>query len=257
MSCRINTVEYATTAADGSAIYIRAIVDCDTAADLPAVNAFAPKQLLIGSRAHDIDQNAWYTMQSDGTWVLQQAGTAAYTKAEIDAMIAAINAADAAQQQEIDYSINTGSKNKLHTLRASGTSATGLTYTLNSDGTYTLGGTTSSNANISALCTLADLPADWIGKNVTLTGAVDASIRLSVYNGSTQTAYTDTGSGTEFELTAEMISNPYTVRLLVNSGTDCTGKILRPMIRLSDVTDGSFEPYAPTNRELYLMIQAL
>ena len=44
---------------------------------------------MIGSRAHDIDQNAWYEMQSSGTWVLQDAGSAAYTKAEVDTMMAA------------------------------------------------------------------------------------------------------------------------------------------------------------------------
>lgn len=84
---RIRNVEYSTTAADGSAIYIRAIIDCDTSADLPAINAFAPKVLLIGSRAHDIAQNAWYEMQSGGAWVLQDAGTAAYTKQEVDTLI--------------------------------------------------------------------------------------------------------------------------------------------------------------------------
>lgn len=86
---RIRSVEYSNTSSDGSVIYIRAVIDCDSASDLPAVNAFAPKQLLIGSRAHDIDQNAWYEMQSSGTWVLQDAGTAAYTKAEVDSLIAA------------------------------------------------------------------------------------------------------------------------------------------------------------------------
>lgn len=257
MSARIDNVLFAQTSADGSTRYEVAHIQCDTAADLPGVNDFPNITLIQGSEAHDIDQNANYMMKSDGTWILQQAGQAAYTKSEIDTMIAAINATDAGQQAEIDYSINTGSKNKLHTLRASGTSATGLTYTLNSNGTYTLGGTTTSNANISALCTLADLPAEFVGKKVILSGAVDTNIRLSVYNGNTQTAYTDTGSGAEFEVTDEMLSNPYTVRLLVNSGTDCTGKVIKPMIRISDITDGGYQPYAPSNRELYEMILAL
>lgn len=233
--------------------------ECDTIADLPAPTVYDSQNILLGEgcEAHIIDTNAMLMMQSDGTWSLQQAGSAAYTKTEVDTMIDTINEAYTAQQKEIDYSINTGSKNKLKTLRASGTSATGLTYTLNSNGTYSLGGTTTSNANISALCTLADLPSEFVGKKVILTGAVDTAIRLSVYNGSTQTAYTDTGTGAEFEVTAEMLSNPYTVRLLVNSGTDCTGKVIKPMIRLADITDGSFQPYAPTNRELYEMILAL
>lgn len=233
--------------------------ECDTIADLPAPTVYDSQNILLGQgcEAHIIDTNSMMMMKSDGTWTLQQAGSASYTKAEIDTMIDTINSTDAAQQTEIDYSINTGSKNKLHTLRASGTSATGLTYTLNSDGTYTLGGTTTADANISALCTLADLPSDFIGKNAILTGAIDNNIRLAVYNGNVQSPYIDAGNGVEFEITAEMLSNPYTVRLLVRNGTDCTGEVIKPMIRMSTITDGSFQPYAPTNRELYEMILSL
>lgn len=87
MSKRIRETLYAQTASDGSTIYVVANIDCDTAADLPAVNAFAGLTLLMGSRAHDIDQNAWYEMQDGGTWVLQDAGTAGYTKAEVDTLL--------------------------------------------------------------------------------------------------------------------------------------------------------------------------
>lgn len=88
MSNRIRETLYAQTANDGSTIYVVANIDCDTAADLPAVNAFTGLTLLMGSRAHDIDQNAWYEMQDGGTWILQDAGTAAYTKAEVDTLLA-------------------------------------------------------------------------------------------------------------------------------------------------------------------------
>lgn len=92
MSSRIRETLYAKTANDGSTVNIVANIDCDTAADLPAVNHFAGLTLLMGSEAHDISQNGKYKMQSDGTWVLQQVGTANYyTKQEIDAMIQALN----------------------------------------------------------------------------------------------------------------------------------------------------------------------
>lgn len=239
------------------------IVKCkfiaDSASDLPAYNAYVTETnelLSMGSEADTVNDGAQYKLNSSGSWILTQPGQAAYTKAEIDLMIDAINQLNADQQAQINYSINTGSKNKLKTLRASGTSATGLIYTLNSNGTYTLGGTTTADANITAICTLADLPAEFVGKNVILSGAVDASIRLCVYNGNVQTTYIDTGAGTEFEVSAEMISNPYTVRLLVRSGTDCSGKILKPMVRLASITDSSFYPYAPTNREIYEILNA-
>lgn len=89
MSNRIRSVEWSKTAADGSTLYTVAHIDCDTAADLPAINAYTGITLLMGSTAKDISQNADYEMQSSGTWVLQQAGTAAYTKAETDALLSA------------------------------------------------------------------------------------------------------------------------------------------------------------------------
>lgn len=163
----------------------------------------------------------------------------------------------AALDEEIAAIADAGAKNVLKTLRASGSSATGLTYTLNSNGTYTLGGTTTSNANISSVCTLADIPESYVGKTVKLTGAYSTDIRLSVYNGNTQTEYTDNGDGVEFTVTSAMRSTPYTIRLLVNSGTDCSGKVIKPMLRLASIKSDTFTPYAPTNRELYEMILAL
>lgn len=69
--------------------YIVIDIECDTDADLPAVNYFDDAECVIGqsSTAHVIDTNAKYQMKSSGVWVLQTAGTAAYTKAEVDAMI--------------------------------------------------------------------------------------------------------------------------------------------------------------------------
>lgn len=89
MASRIKETLYAQTASDGSTIYVVAVIDCDTVSDLPGINDFSGLTLLVGSRAHDIDQNAWYEMQSSGTWVLQDAGTAGYTKAEVDTLLAA------------------------------------------------------------------------------------------------------------------------------------------------------------------------
>lgn len=91
MSSRIREIISLKTAQDGSTKYAVAKIDCDTAADLPAVNHFSGITLLMGSSSHDISQNADYEMQSDGTWVLQQAGTATYTKQEIDEMIQELN----------------------------------------------------------------------------------------------------------------------------------------------------------------------
>lgn len=63
----------------------------DSAADLPAISDYTSGgiQITTGSTFHSVADGAEYEMQSDGTWVLSQAGTAAYTKSEIDTMMQA------------------------------------------------------------------------------------------------------------------------------------------------------------------------
>ena len=66
-------------------------LECDSAADLPAPDYFASSaeaMISMGSDAHTISENAKYMLNSSGSWVLQEAGTAAYTKAEVDALLA-------------------------------------------------------------------------------------------------------------------------------------------------------------------------
>lgn len=75
----------------GGVITRLCVIECDTVSDLPAMSQ-SGWSFMLGSKAHDISTNAWYSMKSDGTWVLQEPGTAAYTKAEVDAIIAALDA---------------------------------------------------------------------------------------------------------------------------------------------------------------------
>lgn len=62
------------------------VIQVDTASDLPALNQ-TDWVFEIGSLAYVIDTASKYKIKSDGTWVLQEAGTAGYTKAEIDQLI--------------------------------------------------------------------------------------------------------------------------------------------------------------------------
>lgn len=57
----------------------------DTESDLPAREQ-TDYIIDLGSTAHVVDTNSEYAIKSNGTWVLQYEGTAAYTKAEIDEM---------------------------------------------------------------------------------------------------------------------------------------------------------------------------
>lgn len=61
--------------------------ECDTSNDLPNISQ-TNYTIQMGSYAHSIQNNGVYAMQSDGTWVLQNAdGTAGYTQAEVDQLI--------------------------------------------------------------------------------------------------------------------------------------------------------------------------
>lgn len=66
----------------------------DSSADLPAISDYTTSgiQITTGSTFHSVADGADYEMKSDGTWVLSQAGEATYTKSEIDAMIASVDA---------------------------------------------------------------------------------------------------------------------------------------------------------------------
>jgi len=63
----------------------------DSAADLPEISTYQSGgiQITTGSTFHSVADGADYEMQSSGAWILSRAGTAAYTKAEIDAMMQA------------------------------------------------------------------------------------------------------------------------------------------------------------------------
>lgn len=66
----------------------------DSAADLPAISDYTPGgiQITTGSTFHSIADGSDYEMQSNGTWILSQAGQATYTKSEIDSLIASVDA---------------------------------------------------------------------------------------------------------------------------------------------------------------------
>lgn len=74
----------------GDTLYTLAKFEVDTASNLPT--STNDSKISIGSEAHVIDTNSKYCMGANDTWVLQEAGTASYTKAEVDAIIQSLDA---------------------------------------------------------------------------------------------------------------------------------------------------------------------
>lgn len=65
---------------------------CDTYADIPTATEFQQSTgciISMGSEAHIIFDNSDYELQSSGSWTLSQAGSASYTKAEVDQLLSA------------------------------------------------------------------------------------------------------------------------------------------------------------------------
>ena len=162
-------------------------------------------------------------------------GTLASVKTQVDSLVASKN--------EIG-------KNLLKTLHVS-TVDNDVQIELMQDGSYKLNGTASTGFSLKGTATFADVPTSLIGQTVTLTGGVSASVSLRVYSSTSGTSklYEDTGSGVEITVTAEMISNPYDIRIYIANTTVCNNVVVKPMLRAAGTA--TFKSYDPTLRELY------
>lgn len=266
---------------------VRGVLEVDTLTDLPTMDGITGYRLTIGTIAHIIDTAAVYKMDSSGSWHVQEQGTDFYTKSEIDTMMAA--KADAAttytktetdnllaakqdnltadqlaavnsgiNSENLQILIDNGQKNLLSYRRPDNT-LNGVMFSNNPDGSISLSGVASAGFARQGTCLLSDLPVSMVGKVMRLTGTYNSSIRLRIYEDavSTTALYTDNGSGVNFILTNEMITNPYQVRISIANGTDCNGVVLYPMIRIASLPGDNYQPYAPTNKQLYDMILAI
>lgn len=153
---------------------------------------------------------------------------------------------DNQQQEEINYSINTGAKNQLPNTGESKTH-NGITFTKNADGTVTVNGTATgeafytvaNNLKLSGRLKLTGCPA----------GGEANKYILAVKNntsGEWLTPY-DVGDGEvyDFDETAE-----YEVRFIIRSGQTLDNAIIKPMIRDNAITDDTYVPYGQNNADL-------
>ena len=75
MACSILEITYSKFISDADGNLIRAVLLCDTAAELPGINDFSGYTIIQGSTCHVIADNQEYMMQSDGTWSLYGSGS--------------------------------------------------------------------------------------------------------------------------------------------------------------------------------------
>lgn len=247
-------------------------IEADNQSSLPAADQSATAGFIIvrGSVAKDVSTGDEYIMNSSGTWIQQPSGVqldlSGYaTQQDLTDGLAdkvdttTYTAGQAAQDAEISYSINTGAKNLL-LYNGYGSGATnGVTYTINTDGTITVNGTPQGTApsyteiklngnsvNISRFCDghhiLSGCPA----------GGSDTSYRMYA----ARSTYSRFDYGDGVLLTETALSDVRLVIYIAN-GYTANNIIFKPMVRRADIADAAYQPYAPTNRELYEMILAL
>ena len=143
---------------------------------------------------------------------------------------------------------NDGVKNLL-ILNPPSTSSGGVTLAVNSDGTITTTGSTTSTYAAFILNNNVVLPAgDYILSGCP-SGGGDATYRIDISG----TQSYDTGSGVQFTSTGAAI----TVRIRIGANIDVNNFVWKPMIRKADIANGDFVSYAPNNHELWEMIKAL
>lgn len=166
------------------------------------------------------------------------------------------------QETEIGVVANAGAKNLLKITTTSQT-IRGVTFTVNDDQTVTVNGTNDgtgassfvivSNAQAitipDGIYTLSGCPASGAG-NVE---SAPFDLRWWMYS-SKKSAY-DIGNGASIEKSGNTTNS--NIAIVIRTGQTANNLVFKPMIRPAEITDDTFVPYAPTNRELYEMILAL
>ena len=141
----------------------------------------------------------------------------------------------------------------------SGGTISGVTFTINADGSISTSGTATDGVELEINDANARTLKFASGEKFILTGCPSggssSTYRLRVgkfYNGTRYGTYTyDSGSGATFDPSAsapaEVLSSgecDMTARLIVYNGTNMSGLTFKPMLRKSTETDATFAPYS-------------
>lgn len=270
---------------------------CDTPADLPSTISDIGYGTTIGygSRADIISDSSKY-IWNGSQWVRQTTGgggggassadqvsydntdsglTATNVQDAIDEIkdlddmqdraLAELYGEDANQQLEIDYSINTGVKNLLPNKYAIGTvtETNGFRFTALEDGGIKIEsiGTHSSNGDYYILGnwgntqTLLDLSGDTYTATFS-SGTTISGVSLRIFGASNQPIINNLYLNTSRDMTDVEVKFVF-ITVTSTTTLPAEGITVYPMIRNAVIRNSTFEPYAPTNRELYEMILAL
>lgn len=159
------------------------------------------------------------------------------------------------QRQEIEIGVvaNAGAKNLFKIREPLTSTRNNVTFVVNADGTVDVS-TTSDGASAQTDITIGTVDT-YEGLTYKLTGCPSGVTGLCACGTGGTGSVIDTGSGALLTPTASGSRSPF-VRVF-NGAVITTPVKFYPMIRRAEITDDTFVPYAPNNRELYEMILAL
>ena len=148
-----------------------------------------------------------------------------------------------------------GAKNLLENALSSGTSQS-VTYTVNANKSISFSGTAAATFKI---CVGAINVKQ--GKSYTLSGGYSNNVHLdlrvaassssTIWNNNTESkpVISPQESGALLTFTANADETVY-VHFRVGNGTNASGAVLYPMLRLASIEDDTYVPYAKSNKEL-------
>lgn len=253
---------------------VRADIICDAIADLPSGGIMTDYKLDIGSRAKVIADGSEWEIQSTGSWVRQPSRMHldltgyATTQDLIDGLAGKVDSAtytagQAAQDAEISVIAASGAKNMLADKHAAGsvTETNGFRFTTQADGGIKIDSIGTHNANgdyyvlgnWGSTQTLLDLSGDTYTASFSCNTTV-SQISIRIFGAGNTAIINNLYLNTERNLTGEVKFIFITVvsTAVIPDG----GIVVYPMVRNAAITDSTYAPYAPTNRELYEMIKS-
>ena len=239
-------------------------IQCDAAADLPAANQISTIGYTIvrGSTALDLATGDRYIMDSSGSWVQQPSeyqldltgyATQSWVSGELAGYVPTTTYSTDQQRQETEIGAVAalGAKNLLKVTASSGVLNT-ATIDIAGDGSIHITGQPTSNG------------AYVLSSGIELVIPENAYIlSMGAEAGNTKMSLSLRRKGT-----SQYVDLYHAESRIIPAGTYDRAHIylyadtvydthVYPMIRRAEITDDTYVPYAPTNRELYEMILAL
>lgn len=152
---------------------------------------------------------------------------------------------------------NRGSKNLLK-ISATTQTVNGITFTVNADDdTVTINGTATAAATLT-LATASQINSFLPLGTYKLSGCTGGSTTtydLRFYHPGDNSTVLNHNGDTLFTRNATKTDS--NISILVRAGQIMDNVVIKPMIRDASIEDSTYQPYAPSNRELYEMILAL